>query len=328
MTRTDTLSQKQLLTHSRLSCMRSCPRRHYLAYELGLRPAEDGFALRVGSAFHAALEAADHGEDPDALLAETMDDPFEQALVVTMYHGHAARWAEQPLEVWASELEFRLPLTNPATGAATPLWDLGGKIDRIIRLADGRLAIHEYKTTSRDFSPGAEYWVQLYHDQQLSIYVNAARACGYDVQTVLYDVTRRPMMRPLKATPEDQRKFTKAGTLYANQRDVDETPEEYGARIAADIALRPDHYFARIEIARLDQDLEECLAELWQQQLAIRAAQRLGHWWRNPAACLNPYPCSYLGICLHRDLDTQTPDGFVRLGADVHPELSDISVGE
>jgi hypothetical protein len=221
----------------------------------------------------------------------------------------------------ASELAFDIPMVNPATGAATPIWSLGGVIDAIVRLPDGRIAVLEFKATSRDFAPGADYWLRLHLDPQLSIYVIAARELGYEVETVLYDVTRRPALRPLKATAPEARKFTKDGRLYANQRDRDETPEEFAGRVAADIAAKPDQYFARIEIARLDQDLDECRAEMWWQQLAIRAAQRSGHWFRNPGSCFEPLPCDYLAICQQRDLDTHTPAGFLRSDT-VHPELA------
>ena len=311
----------QILSHSRLSTFRACPRRHYLAYELALRPRETSFPLRVGAAFHAAHETIDAGQDVEAVIEREVDDPYDRALVAAMLDGHLRRWAGQDNEVVATETVFQLPLVNPTTGSPTPVWQLAGKIDRIERLPDGRLALRERKTTSKDFAPGADYWVQLYMDQQLSIYVIAARALGYDVQTILYDVTRRPALRPLKATPEDNRKYTKAGALYANQRDNDETPEEFAARVAADIAERPDHYFARIEIPRLEQDLEDCAAEVWQQQLALLAMQRGGGWYRNPGACFNPFPCAYVDICQNRDLEYVTPEGFVRV-EDVHPELS------
>ena len=214
-----------------------------------------------------------------------------------------------------------MPLVNPEPGAPTPGWQLAGKIDRIVELPDGRLALMERKTTSKDFAPGADYWTQLHMDQQLSIYVIAARALGYDVSTVLYDVTRRPALRPLKATPEESRKYTKNGVLYANQREDDETPEEFAARVGADIAARPEHYFARIEIARLEQDLAECQSELWIQQQTIRAMQRSGGWYRNPGSCFEPYACEYLTICRSSNLETVTPDGWTRI-ENVHPELS------
>lgn len=310
----------QLLTHSRLACFRSCPRKHFLRYELGLRPMTDGCPLRVGSAFHAALEAYDKNTDPAAALEAGLTDEFELAMVAAMVNGHRAQWSLNDLEVVATEQEFALPLVNPETGAQTNVWRLAGKLDRIVRLPGGRLALMEYKTTSRDFAPGADYWLRLHMDQQLSLYMIAARAAGYDVQTVLYDVTRRPGLKPFKATPVESRKFTKDGRLYAAQRDQDETPDEYAARIAADIAERPDHYFSRIEIARLDQDLEDCAAEIWMQQQSIREAQRTGRWYRNPAACIDNFKCEYLNVCMNRDMADVTPDGFVR-AENIHPEL-------
>ena len=311
----------QILTHSRLSTFRACPRRHYLAYELALRPRETSFPLRVGAAFHAAHETIDAGQDVEAVIEREVDDPYDRALVAAMLDGHLRRWAGQDNEVVATETVFQLPLVNPATGSPTPVWQLAGKIDRIERLPDGRLALRERKTTSRDFGPGSDYWVQLQMDQQISLYVIAARALGYDVQTILYDVMRRPAMRPLKATPEEARKYTKAGVLYAAQRDHDEPPEGFATRVAEDIASRPEHYFARLEIPRLEQDLEECAAEIWMQQLALRAMQRGSGWYRNPQACFEPYTCSYATICQNRDLEHVIPDGFTRI-EDMNPELS------
>lgn len=319
---------KQLLTHSRLACFRACPRRHLIRYELGIRPISDDLPRRVGSAYHAALDAADRGTDPAVAIA-ALDDSYEAAMVAQMFIGHARHYADAWMEPVASEVEFDLPLINPETGAATPIWRMAGKIDSIVRLPDGRLALLEYKTTSRDFAPGADYWQRLHLDQQLSIYVIAARALGYDVQTCVYDVTRRPGQRPLKATPEASRKYTAKGALYANQRDADETPEEYAARIVADIEARPEHYFARIEIARLDQDIAECAADLWDQQLALRECQRSRRWWRNPEACQTAggMTCDYMPICINRDLADRTPDGYVR-DTNPHPELSGAATNE
>ncbi len=313
----------QLFTHSRAACFRACPRKHEIRYELGLRPVVDGLALRVGSAFARAVDADSKGLDASDAIDVGLDDPFDKAMVASMFAGHRSRWESQRLVHVASELAFDLPLRNPETGAATPTWRLAGKIDRIVRLPDGRLALMEYKTTSRDFAPGADYWTRLHFDAQLSMYLIAARALGYDICTILYDVTRRPAQRPLKATPMEARKYLKGTTtLYANQRANDETPEEYAARLCEAIGADPDKHFARIEIARLDDDLADTEAEMWQQQQAIRAMQRGGRWYRNPEACFNgSFSCEYLGICKRSDLDSTTPDGFQRVD-DVNPELA------
>ena len=316
---------KQTLTHSRLACFRACPRRHWFRYELGLVPERDSLSLRVGSAFHRALDMIAKGgevNDIEPLLHEALDDPYDVAVVAAMVHSHGAHYNAGPIETIASELPFLLPLRNPATGAASTVFRIAGVIDRIVRLSDGRVALMEYKTTSQDFSPGGDYWVRLHNDQQLSIYVLAAREIGYGIDTILYDVTRRPGLRPYKATREESRKYKANGQLYANQRADDETPTEFVVRVAQDMQARPEHYFVRAEIARLQQDLDDCATELWQQQKALRAAQRAGHWYRNPGACFAPYPCAYLPICQHRDLEHTTPIGFVRVD-ETHPELAE-----
>lgn len=324
----------QLLTHSRLSTFRACPRRHFLRYEVGLAPEEDEIALRVGTAFHAALEAIDLGQDPEvAITARGNLEPHDAAMVAAMVQVHRERWEGQTLEVVATELFFDLPLVNPDTNASTPIWRMAGKIDRIYRLPSGALAIQDYKTTSEDLSPGSDFWLRLTLDQQLSIYVLAARALGHDVQTILYDVTARPMLRPYTATPIEERKYTEkasrlkdgtvrpAGSLYANQREADETPEEFAARVADAMRAEPDRYFARHEIARTDADLDETRGEVWSQQLAIREAQRSGRWYRNPNACVTPYRCPFVAVCGQRLSKENVPRGF-RLLPDVHPELA------
>lgn len=308
----------QRLSHSRLACFRECPRKHFIRYELGIRRESDDLPRRVGSAYHAALEAYDKGLDVSEAMQSVQLDEFELAMVAAMYDGHVRRYADEDVrryEVIGSEIEFELPIVNPSTGRSTPLFTLAGKIDRIVKdRFTGELFVKEYKSTSRDFSPGAEYWQRLRMDPQLSLYVIGARESGYPVAGALYDVTRRPMLRPLKATPEEQRKYTqKTGALYANQRAQDETATEFAARVASDIGEKEDQYFARIPIARLDKDLEECMAELWQQQQAIRAAQRENRWWRNPGACfVNNTQCDFLPICMHDNLSETTPLGFIR----------------
>jgi len=318
-----TTTERQLLTHSRLSCWRSCPRKHYLRYELGLAPDTDSFALRVGTAFHAALEAHDLGRDPTAAISARGDlDPFDHALVAAMFNVHVERWQGDTLEVVATELQFEIPLRNPETGKPSTNWNLAGKIDRIYRLPDGRLAVQDYKTSSEDLGADSTLWTRLRLDSQMSIYLIAARELGYDVDTILYDVTKRPTQRPLKATPEAERKYTKAGALYANQRGEDETVDAYFDRVMEAMRADPDRYFARYEIARTQADLDETLADVWTQQMAMRESQRSGRWYRNPGACTSIGVCSYLPICESRiDVSASIPRGF-KLLPSVHAELN------
>lgn len=332
-----------LLTNARMSCARTCLRKHEIRYELGLRPATDDAPRRIGSAFHAAMEAETRGQDPYAAVCSFGLDPYDEEVVLRLVVGHRWRWQDDGLAAVAAEVPFELPIRNPETGAETPIWRRAGKIDGIGRLADGRLALVEYKTTSEDIAPGSEYWTRIRIDQQNIGYFIAARELGFDVQTIVYDVVRKPTLQPRSVPLVDeegtkivldgagQRVRTKDGKKWRESGDTaagyvlqtrPETRDEFGERIRADMAERPDFYFARMEIPRLERDLELFRQELWMQQLSLRAAQRSGHWFRNPGACRGFFgACEFLGICERTDLDTNTPDGFVRL-SNVHPELS------
>ncbi len=353
-----------LLTNSRMACARSCLRKCWIRYELGIVPEHQSQPLRIGTAFHLAQETYDvawkglisthtdrtpmewiereaQRQAVDAVRASDLD-PYEQELVVRLFIGYRWFYQDQPLEAIATELQFDLPLVNPETGGASTVWRRAGKIDRISRLPDGRLAKHEYKTTSDDIAPDSDYWVRLRLDQQVSLYFDAARDLNYDVQTVLYDVTRKPQFKPSQVPLVDsdgvkivhdangERVRTKDGKKWRETGDSaagyvlqtrPETPDEFGERITNDIVARPDHYFRRVEIPRLESDLVEFRHELWQQQLSMRACQRTGHWFRSTTACVTPYPCDYLNICHRTDLATVVPDGFKKLD-NVHPELA------
>lgn len=283
----------QLLTHSRMHCAKTCLRKHYLSYELRMKPIDSGAPLRMGSAFHLGLEAYDktaiasdghraiidnyYANRPQWADGDEWDVECEK--VVNLYLGHVWRWHLDRYDVVATEREFSIPLIHPTTGEEHERFQLAGKIDRIVRLPDGRLAVQEYKTTSDDLAPDSNYWRRLRIDSQISLYVMAARSLGFDVETVIYDVTRKPAIRP---------KLVKT---------VRETSHEYGKRLYGDIMERPDFYFARHEIPRLDADLEDFAAELWQIAGTLGDCQEHGRWFRNTAACLAPYQCVYFNVC-------------------------------
>ena len=304
-----------VLTHSRMRTYRACPRRHFLAYELGLRRIRKSTALNIGSAFHAALDAKAKGRDP---VLDEMDE-YDLAVTAAMITVHDE--VMPPLAMVASELAFDLPLVNWSTGRPSRIWRWGGVIDGIALLDSGVLALVERKTTSRDISPGNDYWLNVMRDQQISQYVLAARALGWDVRTVLYDVVRRPLYRPKLATPPEARKYRKDGQLYASQREVAETPEEYAHRMAEVMRADQDKYLQRIEIPRLTRELDATAEDQWIVQKMIRRSQLDSEWPRNPQSCVTPFRCDFLDVCDRSDLDTETPDGFERL-EDIHPEIT------
>lgn len=343
----------ELLTHSRQDCFKTCRKKHWFAYELALRPIEDAKALRMGSAYHAGLEVLGrHGSLDKAVDAArayyTTCPPFidqydwdiESETIARLLCAYQWRWERFGLENIAAEQGFQLPLTNPETGKPTPCFDRAGKIDGIVRLEDGRLAVKESKLLGDDISPDAELWRRLRIDGQISGYINAARDLGYQCDTVLYDVTRKPTIKPesVPLVDEDGIKIVldAGGNRVKTQKgawrqtaDKDAgyvlqtrrmTVDEWGEKLTADICERPEFYFARVEVPRLDQDLEAYRIELWDIQKTIRDAQLNDRWYRTVNRSTCPF-CSYFNLCTTGfEPNGVPPEGFGYV-ANKHPEL-------
>lgn len=330
-----------LLTNSRLRASRRCSREQHLQYEAGYLPVEtdEESTRRFGTVMHVALEAwwravpLTAAPEPvlDAALAALAGlamDPFARAKAEVMMAAYHHRWiADAELyEVLAVEREFETALVNPLTGAESRTFRLGGKIDAIVReRATGRVLVVEHKTTSEDVSPGSAYWKRLRMDSQVSTYFDGAEAVGYRADACLYDVLLKPGQRPAKATPPELRKYVqKTGKLYANQREHDETPEEFKVRLLEKMLEDPVSYFARGEVVRLEQELHDARLDAWEQARVIRENQLAHRAPRNPEAC-ERYGrlCPYWEVCTGAaSLDDLTR--FTRT-TQVHPELAGVS---
>lgn len=333
-----------ILTSSRLKSFRSCQRQHHYRYDLGYRPVSDSETLAFGSLMHDTLEAYWNARRPGATtppLAAALAqlpgtlDPYVRARAEAMLAGYAVAWDAIECEVLGVEVEFRLPLINPESGAPSRTWQLGGKLDVVVRLADGRTAIIEHKTTSEDASAGSTYRSRLTLDGQVSAYFDGAAALGHVADVCIYDVLVKPKQRPSKATPVEDRQYTQpksracklcgkktappaphrdeetgtdcvdgrvitdaGGRLYANQRLEDETPEEYRARCVEAIIADPNAYFQRVEVVRLAVERDEYAFDVWQLGRQIREAEIAKRAPRNPDACFRyGTECEFWPVC-------------------------------
>jgi hypothetical protein len=326
----------QRMTNSRLRAYRRCPRLHHYSYNLGIRPAVAHENLSFGTLVHAALEAwwLASAESPEdrlnaALLPlEKEPDPFTRARARVMIYGYHERWidASDEYETVAVEREFEIPLVNPSTGAESRTFTLAGKVDAIVRKrATGEFYLMEHKTSAEDVSPGSDYWARLVMDSQVSIYIGAA-ASSEPVQGCLYDVLGKPGQKPLQATPEADRKYTKptkaepTPRLYANQRESDETVEEYESRMLEHVASNVDRYYARSTVVRFGSELQAAAADTWHAARMIREAQILDRHPRNPDAChTRGSTCIFFGVCT--GTESLDDSRFTRV-ENVHAELS------
>lgn len=309
-----------LITASRLRASRKCARLERYRYRDGWRTRRDPEALTLGTLVHRGLEAWwTHGTLDAALAA--MQPPAEdwsvQIRAEEMVRGYHERWQHERLEVIGVEEEFEVPLVDPWAMLPHMRFRLAGKIDARIR-TDRGVVIVEHKTSSMDLGPTSDYWLQLQMDSQLSAYMIGAESLGESPVGCLYDVLRKPAIRPLSATPEHARKYTKQGALYANQRDHDETPNEYRERVRATIT--PD-YYVRKEIARDESQLADFLADAVAEAETIAFRERSGHSPRNPDACFAMGVCPFWSCCTTGADPESFPDIFERVDR-VHAELS------
>lgn len=303
----DTSNDLPILTSSRVKSFRACPRKHHFEYVLGVRPVQTSHALAFGTLLHTALEAYWTARRPgatkaplQAAIATLADDadPYDRARLEAMLAGYSVAWDTFECEVLAVEAEFRLPLINPITRHPSRTWQLGGKLDLVLRLPDGRIAVVDHKSTSEGIEAGSQYRRRLTMDGQLSMYWHGCEALGWPVDLAIWDVLRKPSIKPSRATPEADRKYTKTGALYAAQRLADETPDEYRDRCVEAILADPGRNYARVEVTRLEAERDQHSVNVWHLAVAMREARAFGDGVYNPDACLRyGSPCPYLDVC-------------------------------
>lgn len=317
-----------VVTNSQMKCFRRCPREHLITYTLGIRSTQEPEALRFGSLAHTGLEgwwkgaAATRLAAALAAMAGASSDAYELARANVMLRGYDARWGGEAFETISVEHEFRAPLVNPETGAASRTYELGGKLDVVVRdLTDGRVKLVEHKTTSEDIGTGSDYWKRLTIDPQISTYFAGGKAAGFAIEECIYDVLGKPGLRPTKATPMESRKYTKDGKLYAAQHEHDETPVEFEARLAAHVAENSDRYYQRGLVVRLESEEADAAYDTWHTARLIREAELANRWPRNPDACVRfGRTCHLFGVCTgSASLDDES---LFRRTPNQHEELS------
>ena len=125
------------------------------------------------------------------------------AIARGLMYGYHQRWLSDAWTVEAVEQEFLLPIVNPATRRPSQHFQHAGKFDGLIARGDERYLL-EHKTCSEELSPGSWYWKRLTIDTQISGYMLASWLQGRKLAGVLYDVIRKPEIRPKKLALKDE----------------------------------------------------------------------------------------------------------------------------
>ena len=174
----------------------SCPRKHFWGNEIGLSKATTGHALRFGSAWHRGIEARWLGHDFESALAIAIPDgidldDYSCSTLSAMLAGYYDTYGpKETVAVMNPEIQFDFALVDGFRAQ--------GKIDGIGTLHDNRSVLIESKTTSDSVLPASDFWMRLRFNMQVYQYVDASRRAGWDIAEVIYDVTRKPLIKPSK----------------------------------------------------------------------------------------------------------------------------------
>lgn len=271
---------------------KACRRKWNFSSQLrsNLTPIERYTPFFIGSAVHYCLER--HYRDqcqPERALASYLAiekiDPSDPTisehlpLIVGMV-DHYLLWqskdtspyADNKLEFVALEQRFRIPLRTP-TGKRMRGVYLAGRFDGLVRsLHDGRLYLHEIKTTRSCLERSR----QLPYDEQTNAYLIAASEwCREQVAGVIYTLLR-------KKAP-DKPTILKDG--YLSQAKNQDTTAEYYVKAMKDhhagyagdpmmlyndyklfinyLLAQPNRYFMRLVVKRTNTELVNAANDLY-----------------------------------------------------------------
>lgn len=320
-------------TNSSMACYRRCPREYYYCYVMLRRPVAKAHSLRFGSLFHLGLNAWHwtNGDSFDRMVNATNAmrvasmgsgiDPFDLVKAEEMMLGYTAQWGQVDWVTIGVEMQFKFSSwTNEEND-----YIMTGSSDVVIRDRTAKRIV-EHKTSSQDIQPGSPYWSRVIAlDPQVSTYLHGIRSMGHDVQDCVYDVVHKVLLEPHKATPEDQRTYTKAtkkepSRLYASQRSEDESLEDFRQRVRADIVSRPQFYFVRQTVVRLDHDHAEHSRDLNATAIMIAFAMEKDIFPRSPNACERfGRLCSYHPVCSGNE---SIDSAMFRTAKTAHEELA------
>lgn len=296
----------RIITNSEVRARRDCPRKHFWTYEQGFRPRTSAHALRFGSAWHAMLEDLKEGRAPDPRAEEWQLSPVDVIKLECLITGYFLKWGKfSPTH--EAEVGFEAPLLHPDTWETHPTCRIAGKIDGI----DGT-TLWEHKTSSEISD---NYWIKLQMDSQLLQYVVGAESLSRPIESIVYDVVRKPTIEPLEATPPEKRRKKKDGNYYKDVRLKPETLDDYRARLASDISERPDHYSERRTLARNESQVRQHLLNLWDWAELMEGPAP-----QNPDACNRFGLCPFWDCCSTGSEPADHPSIYHRI-EERHPEL-------
>lgn len=294
---------------SQVNLYKQCPKKYYYNYILKRIPVEKADSLQFGTAWDdisalawpiniESLIGQETNKVASDYLKRNMDKLSQVDIIVllTLFKHYKPEINYSSLYHQASKIVY---INNRKFIV---------KCDTLIRLKNGETVIREAKHTKLDIQGGSLYWRNLELDAQIGIY-----CYGFEVNTVLYDVVKRPTIRPSSVdtraafvrfhadnefhslTKKKQSEVIKDGLHLV-------TPEQqrdcYQTRLEADILENRDKYYQMRNVYKTEKkttvDLENISHWLYLMMLSIQENM----WPMNEKSCANFSGCEYFDVCL------------------------------
>lgn len=246
-----------------------------------------------------------------------------------LIRGYHARWSSENYQIQSVENTVMSDLHNPETGRSSRSFRLAGKVDATMIDDAGNVVLMDHKTCSEDIAdPGSPYWRQLIVEAQPTTYMLLEWLNGRKVDYAIWDVVRKPSISPRQITKAERAEISARGTWFGDFAEPleRESPEMYEARLAWDSRyIRPEWYFQRRTVARLESSILEHAQDIWQHGQDMLVERKQSRHVPNAKACmLYKSPCKFLGIC--SGFDSPDSENWGRK-KQVHSELTLIGDG-
>jgi len=258
------------------------------------------------------------GNEAISTASQGLGDWRHGAMARAMLRAYDERWGAQEWVTRHVEVQLDTPIYDPTTGRRLRGVRMAGKIDKICEL-DGESWIVDHKTTSSALDPDSLYWRQLEVDTQALHYVILAAANKLTTKNILWDVARKPSIKPKSLTVADVNMLIDRGlycgvdvsgrltdgTLSEIVRTGRENDVLYEARCYS--WCKTNESLARRVVIRTNDQIREYAWDVVGEVRDLRDARRRGFWRKNPQACFTyGTPCQFLGICSGHDEPTSS----------------------
>ena len=295
-----TMDDTRFITSTSIGSIQRCPRLYKLSYIEKLTPIDKPEYMRLGSLFHDGAEQwriakRDGEKNPLAAGWAQMNLDLPEASdmkskTLAMMDGYDKHWEHEELKY----LQMEVPWVAEFESIKTTL---AGVADALVE-KDGKLYILETKTLA---SITPDYIEGLWSSRQAMMYMQFMKP-NLRISGVIFDLVQRPTIKRKLATPMEKRKYktdkkTEVVTLYANQRERDQTQGEYYSEMVDWYRNHPEA-FMRVEVIYTDQQMSEMMDDLNKVVAEIDWRTEHGIWPRALDACnARNRKCRFITYC-------------------------------